>query len=85
MPDLIGHICSYLVVPAIFEPDLQEALLGPQGQRCADDLGLLELLTDHGKEGRLPHLIDVVVLLYFYNPDASKGRLLICTKVSLLK
>ena len=45
LSELVGHTSPYLLVPAVFEPNLDKSLLCPQRQTDADDLRFLKLLT----------------------------------------
>ena len=45
VPNLIRHIGSHTLVPAILEPHLKQPFLCPQRQTCSDDGWLLELLA----------------------------------------
>lgn len=76
MAHLVRHAGPYPLVAAVFEPDLEQTFLRPQGEAEPDDFRLFELLTDQRKEKTLPHLVDVVLFLNFGDPHTAEGRLL---------
>ena len=96
MPHLVRYSSTHAFVSAVTEPDLEQAFLGAERQTQPDYLRLFkllaydsqsikseELLTDKCQQQALPHLINVVVLLHFRDPDTTEWRLL--PKVSSIK
>lgn len=77
MPDLVADICSSFNISAVLKPHLQQTLLLSQTQTSANDGWIFKLLTNQGKEHRLPHFVEiVVVLLNFDDPNSTIRRVL---------